>query len=306
MQGLPVNGRQMSQLMLQAPGSQNAGTGTWRTSASRGRAVEQNVIKYDGIEGSAIIDAAPGNVERRERHAVQAAGEPRERAGVPRRVERLPGRVRHRHRRPGQRHHQVGRQHVPRLGVRVPAQRRARRAPTTSTRSATPTAASSPTAAPTSEVAAQAEPVRRLDRRADREGPRVLLRQLRGLPPGRRHATSSRRVPSAAAWARAVPAIAALRSGFLAPGRASSCRARRPTPTSTSAQLQAHAERQRERVQRPPRLQDQQQLVVVRAACSTTRATSDDPQDVSGRVLQDRRSTRPTRSSTCRASSATA
>ena len=27
-QGLPVNGRQMSQLMLQAPGSQNAGTGT--------------------------------------------------------------------------------------------------------------------------------------------------------------------------------------------------------------------------------------------------------------------------------------
>ena len=26
---LPVNGRQMSQLMLQAPGSQNAGTGTW-------------------------------------------------------------------------------------------------------------------------------------------------------------------------------------------------------------------------------------------------------------------------------------
>ncbi len=33
-----------------------------RTSASRGRANEQNVIKYDGIEGSAIIDASPGNV----------------------------------------------------------------------------------------------------------------------------------------------------------------------------------------------------------------------------------------------------
>ena len=27
---LPVNGRQMSQLMLQAPGAQNAGTGTWQ------------------------------------------------------------------------------------------------------------------------------------------------------------------------------------------------------------------------------------------------------------------------------------
>src|SRR4030081_3675245 len=34
--GLPVNGRQMSQLMLQAPGSQNAGTGTWQTSGSAG------------------------------------------------------------------------------------------------------------------------------------------------------------------------------------------------------------------------------------------------------------------------------
>jgi hypothetical protein len=61
-QALPVNGRQMSQLLLQAPGSQNAGTGTWQDIRFSGRAVEQNVIKYDGIEGSAIIDAAPGNV----------------------------------------------------------------------------------------------------------------------------------------------------------------------------------------------------------------------------------------------------
>jgi len=61
-QELPVNGRQMSQLLLQAPGSQNAGTGTWQDIRFSGRAVEQNVIKYDGVEGSAIIDAAPGNV----------------------------------------------------------------------------------------------------------------------------------------------------------------------------------------------------------------------------------------------------
>ena len=61
-QELPVNGRQMSQLLLQAPGSQNAGTGTWQDIRFSGRAVEQNVIKYDGIEGSAIIDASPGNV----------------------------------------------------------------------------------------------------------------------------------------------------------------------------------------------------------------------------------------------------
>jgi hypothetical protein len=59
---LPVNGRQMSQLMLQAPGSQNAGTGTWQDVRFSGRAVEQNAIRYDGIEGSAIIDAAPGNL----------------------------------------------------------------------------------------------------------------------------------------------------------------------------------------------------------------------------------------------------
>jgi hypothetical protein len=59
---LPVNGRQMSQLMLQAPGSQNAGTGTWSDIRFTGRAVEQNAIRYDGIEGSAIIDASPGNL----------------------------------------------------------------------------------------------------------------------------------------------------------------------------------------------------------------------------------------------------
>ncbi len=60
--GLPVNGRQMSQLMLQAPGSQNAGSGTWQDIRFSGRAVEQNVIRYDGVEGSAIVDAAPGNL----------------------------------------------------------------------------------------------------------------------------------------------------------------------------------------------------------------------------------------------------
>ena len=62
MQNLPVNGRQMSQLMLQAPGSLNSGTGTWQDVRFSGRAVEQNAIRYDGVEGSAIIDAAPGNL----------------------------------------------------------------------------------------------------------------------------------------------------------------------------------------------------------------------------------------------------
>ena len=39
----------MSQLMLQAPGAQDAGTGTWQDVRFSGRANEQNVIKYDGV-----------------------------------------------------------------------------------------------------------------------------------------------------------------------------------------------------------------------------------------------------------------
>jgi len=61
-ESLPVNGRQMSQLLLQAPGAVNSGSGTWQDIRFSGRAVEQNAIRYDGIEGSAIIDAAPGNL----------------------------------------------------------------------------------------------------------------------------------------------------------------------------------------------------------------------------------------------------
>ena len=59
-QGLPVNGRQLSSLALQAPGAMNSGTGTFGDIRFSGRAVEQNALRYDGIEGSAIIDAMPG------------------------------------------------------------------------------------------------------------------------------------------------------------------------------------------------------------------------------------------------------
>jgi hypothetical protein len=60
MQGLPVNGRQMSQLMLQAPAAQNTGTGTWSDVRFAGRAVEQNAIRMDGVEASSIISSSPG------------------------------------------------------------------------------------------------------------------------------------------------------------------------------------------------------------------------------------------------------
>ncbi|HEY6122808.1 MAG TPA: carboxypeptidase regulatory-like domain-containing protein, partial [Pyrinomonadaceae bacterium] len=61
-EGLPINGRQLSQLYLQAPGSVNTGSGTFGDIRFSGRAVEQNIVRYDGIEGTAIIDASPGNL----------------------------------------------------------------------------------------------------------------------------------------------------------------------------------------------------------------------------------------------------
>ena len=61
-QSLPLNGRQISQLYLQAPGALNSGSGTFGDIRFSGRASEQNIIRYDGIEGTAIIDANPGNL----------------------------------------------------------------------------------------------------------------------------------------------------------------------------------------------------------------------------------------------------
>ena len=43
-------------------GSVNSGTGTFGDIRFSGRAVQQNIIRYDGVEGSAIIDASPGNL----------------------------------------------------------------------------------------------------------------------------------------------------------------------------------------------------------------------------------------------------
>src|SRR5262245_3669822 len=57
---LPLNGRQMSQLMLQSPGSVNIGQGTWADIRFSGRANQQNAVRFDGIEASGIIDASPG------------------------------------------------------------------------------------------------------------------------------------------------------------------------------------------------------------------------------------------------------
>jgi hypothetical protein len=59
---LPLNGRQLSQLYLLAPGAQTAGGGSFDNIRFSGRANQQNAVRFDGVEGSAIIDASPGNL----------------------------------------------------------------------------------------------------------------------------------------------------------------------------------------------------------------------------------------------------
>lgn len=59
---LPLNGRQLSQLYLLAPGAQTAGGGTYDNIRFSGRANQQNAVRFDGIEGGSIIDSSPGNL----------------------------------------------------------------------------------------------------------------------------------------------------------------------------------------------------------------------------------------------------
>ncbi len=59
---MPLNGRQLSQLYLLAPGAQTAGGGSFDNIRFSGRANQQNAVRFDGVEGSSIIDASPGNL----------------------------------------------------------------------------------------------------------------------------------------------------------------------------------------------------------------------------------------------------
>ena len=58
---LPMNGRQVSQLYLMTPGAVNYGSGSFDDIRFSGRSNEQNEIRFDGIEGTTIIDTSPGN-----------------------------------------------------------------------------------------------------------------------------------------------------------------------------------------------------------------------------------------------------
>lgn len=61
-QELPVNGRNYSQLYLNAPGATNTGAGNFGDLRFNGRANQQNQTKLDGIEATAIFDSSPGYV----------------------------------------------------------------------------------------------------------------------------------------------------------------------------------------------------------------------------------------------------
>ncbi len=59
---LPLNGRQISQLYLLTPGATNTGTGNFDNIHFSGRAVEENILRLDGIEAGSIISQSPGNL----------------------------------------------------------------------------------------------------------------------------------------------------------------------------------------------------------------------------------------------------
>ena len=59
---LPMNGRQVSQLYLMAPGAVNNGSGNFDNIRFSGRSNQENVIRFDGVEGSSIVDSSPGNL----------------------------------------------------------------------------------------------------------------------------------------------------------------------------------------------------------------------------------------------------
>ena len=61
-ENLPINGRQISQLYLLVPGATNAGSGTFDNIRFSGRAVEENIIRLDGVSADSIISSSPGNL----------------------------------------------------------------------------------------------------------------------------------------------------------------------------------------------------------------------------------------------------
>lgn len=58
--GLPINGRSYALLLLGAPGITVAGSGSFDQFRANGKSTEQNKFTFDGIDASSVFDASPG------------------------------------------------------------------------------------------------------------------------------------------------------------------------------------------------------------------------------------------------------
>ncbi|MCX6596080.1 MAG: hypothetical protein NTV70_06910 [Acidobacteria bacterium] len=58
--GMPLNGRNYSLLAIAAPGATVTGAGSFDQLRFNGKSAEQNKFAFDGIDASAVFDAAPG------------------------------------------------------------------------------------------------------------------------------------------------------------------------------------------------------------------------------------------------------
>jgi hypothetical protein len=58
--GVPLNGKNYSLLTLAAPGANTTGIGSFDQLRFNGKSAEQNKFTFDGIDASAVFDAAPG------------------------------------------------------------------------------------------------------------------------------------------------------------------------------------------------------------------------------------------------------
>ena len=209
----------MSQLMLQAPGSQNAGTGTWGDIRFSGRAVEQNVHQVRRRRCLGDHRFGSGCGQRGKCLAVQTAGEPGKRSGVPRGVERVSGRVWNGHRRTDQRDHEIWRESD--LHGSIFEYLRNDRFDSANYFDSQRNNDGSIIAAAGSAATVPKSPLKLNQFGGSAGGPIAKDRvfffgSYEGyrLTAGRNFIQGT---PSASAWARAVPAIAALRPGFTAP-----------------------------------------------------------------------------------------
>ena len=59
-QNLPVNGRNVANLMTLATGATSDGNGGWASIRFNGKSNQQNYLNYDGVDGTYVWDATPG------------------------------------------------------------------------------------------------------------------------------------------------------------------------------------------------------------------------------------------------------